>query len=118
MFENGEWQVGRIFQHEYLYHKHELQDLLQRAVKVEENFLESTVDSLGLELLHIDKRRRRWGRLIRALLKKKGHVLVDYCSVGCGGGSNGCPRSGSEVGDDDSSSSSNDELDLLDGTQG
>lgn len=103
---------------EYLYHKHELQDLLQRAVKVEDDFLESTVDSLGLELLHSDERRRGWGRLIRAPLKKKGHVLVDYCSVGCGGGSKGCPRNGTEVGDDDSSSSSNDDLDFLDGTQG
>jgi ribosomal protein RSM22 (predicted rRNA methylase) len=71
----------------YIYHMKQSNTLLQRAVDVEDKFLESTIDKLGLELLHGDNRRKSWGRLIRAPLKKKGHVLVDYCSAGCGGGS-------------------------------
>jgi ribosomal protein RSM22 (predicted rRNA methylase) len=70
----------------YSYHMNQSNTLLQRAVDVEDKFLESTIDKLGLELLHGDDRRRSWGRLIRAPLKNKGHVLIDYCSVGCGGG--------------------------------
>jgi ribosomal protein RSM22 (predicted rRNA methylase) len=70
----------------YSYHMNQSNTLLQRAVDVEDKFLESTIDKLGLELLHGDDQRRSWGRLIRAPLKKKGHVLIDYCSVGCGGG--------------------------------
>jgi ribosomal protein RSM22 (predicted rRNA methylase) len=72
--------------------------LLQRAVDVEDKFLESTIDKLGLELLHGDDRRKSWGRLIRAPLKKKGHVLVDYCSAGCGGGG-GCSVSTTDYDD-------------------
>ena len=69
----------------YSYHMNQSNTLLQRAVDVEDRYLESTIDKLGLELLHGDDRRRSWGRLIRAPLKKKGHVLIDYCSAGCGG---------------------------------
>jgi hypothetical protein len=69
----------------FSYQKDRSNAILQRAVEVEDKFLESTLDNLGLELLHGDERRRSWGRLIRAPLKKRGHVLVDYCSAGCGG---------------------------------
>ena len=57
---------------------------------MEDEFLNSTQDTLGLEMLHGDARRKGWGRLIRAPLKKKGHVLLDYCSVGCTGGNSDC----------------------------
>ncbi len=82
--------------HAQSYHRDQYHHLLRRAVEVEDQFLDSTIDSLGLEMLHGDERRRRWGRLIRAPLKKRGHVLMDYCSAGCGGGSNGgCSKNGS-----------------------
>ena len=68
------------------YHQDQANEVLQRAVDVEDAFLDSNVDSLGLEMLTGDNRRKGWGRLIRAPLKRKGHVLIDYCSAGCGGG--------------------------------
>ena len=80
------------------YHKEQSHRILQEAVKLEDEYLDSTQDSLGLELLNGDERRRGWGRLIRAPLKRKGHVLLDYCSAGCGG-TNGCFKGD---GDDDS----------------
>mmetsp|Transcript_18511 Transcript_18511/g.38491 ORF Transcript_18511/g.38491 Transcript_18511/m.38491 type:complete len:1064 (+) Transcript_18511:146-3337(+) len=58
-------------------------EILELATKIEREFLDSNSDDLGLELLHHDRRRKGWGRLIRAPLKKKGHVLLDYCSGGC-----------------------------------
>jgi ribosomal protein RSM22 (predicted rRNA methylase) len=98
------------------YHKDQSQYLLRKAVEVEDQFLKSTMDSLGLEMLHGDERRRGWGRLIRAPLKKRGHVLLDYCSAGCGGGNGGCSRNGSTDEDDDLATT--DGHDLPDGTQG
>jgi len=47
------------------YHEVQSRDLLRVAVKVEDQFLDLTLDSLGLEMLHGDERRRGWGRLIR-----------------------------------------------------
>ena len=97
------------------YHEVQSRDLLRMAVEVEDQFLDSTIDSLGLEMLHGDERRRGWGRLIRAPLKRRGHVLLDYCSAGCGG-TGGCPKNGStDVGND---SKTTDGKDLPDGTQG
>ncbi|KAL9180922.1 hypothetical protein ACHAXT_009727 [Thalassiosira profunda] len=73
------------------YHREKLHELLQSAVQVEDQFLDSEMDSLGMEMITGDERRKGWGRLIRAPLKKKGHVVLDYCSAGCGG----CDKSGS-----------------------
>ena len=67
------------------HHQDQTHQVLQRAVQAEDAFLDSTDDSLGLEMLTGDKRRQGWGRLIRAPLKRKGHVLLDYCSAGNGG---------------------------------
>eukprot|EP01082_Thalassiosira_pseudonana_P003620 g2546.t1 g2546 contig12:329845-332508(+) len=67
------------------HHEEQSQRVLQRAVAIEDEYLDSTIDKLGLELLHGDSRRKGWGRLIRAPLKRKGHVLIDYCSTGCSG---------------------------------
>jgi len=69
------------------YHEDRSFQVLQQAVDLEEKFLESANDDLGLELLHGEERRKGWGRLIRAPLKRKGHILLDYCSAG------GCSKS-------------------------
>jgi ribosomal protein RSM22 (predicted rRNA methylase) len=67
------------------YHEDRSLQILQQAVDLEDKFLDSANDDLGLELLHGDKRRKGWGRLIRAPLKRKGHILLDYCAAGgCG----------------------------------
>ncbi len=67
------------------YHEDRSLQILQQAVELEDKFLDSANDDLGLELLHGDERRKGWGRLIRAPLKRKGHILLDYCSGGgCG----------------------------------
>lgn len=49
------------------------------------------------------------GRLIRAPLKRKGHVLLDYCSAGCTAG--GCSKKKKNDWSDSSST-------MNDGTQG
>ena len=64
------------------YHQDRSIEILQQAVELEDKFLDSSNDDLGLELLHGEERRRGWGRLIRAPLKRKGHILLDYCSAG------------------------------------
>jgi ribosomal protein RSM22 (predicted rRNA methylase) len=53
--------------------------LLRAARDIEDKFLDSDSDRLGLELVRGDNR-KSWGRIIRAPLKKKGHVYVDYCA--------------------------------------
>mmetsp|Transcript_7327 Transcript_7327/g.16609 ORF Transcript_7327/g.16609 Transcript_7327/m.16609 type:complete len:1010 (-) Transcript_7327:60-3089(-) len=93
------------------YHTNQSQEILQKAVEVEGEYLDSSMDSLGLEMLGGDGRRKGWGRLIRAPLKRGGHVLLDYCSAGCGG----CSQNKSDSDDDwfDGKGS-----ELPDGTQG
>ena len=54
----------------------------QARVKFEEMELE---DPLGLSILVGDKNRQAFGRIVRAPLKRKGHVLVDYCAAGADG---------------------------------
>jgi len=53
--------------------------LLKQAMEIEDKFLESDSDPLGLELVCGDEHRKSWGRIIRAPIKKKGHVILDYC---------------------------------------
>ncbi len=65
------------------YHEDRSVQILQQAVDLEDKYLDSADDDLGLELLHGEERRKGWGRLIRAPLKRKGHILLDYCSAGC-----------------------------------
>lgn len=60
--------------------KHAHKDLNQRAIDTERRYLDS-VDEVGLELLRGDKNRNSFGRLIRAPIKKRGHVIVDYCGA-------------------------------------
>lgn len=99
------------------HHRDQSPEILRKATVVEDEFLDSEANSLGLEMLGGDDRRRGWGRLIRAPLKRKGHVLLDYCSAGCGGGGGGggsCPKNKSPLGD------FNDDLDAIlpDGSKG
>jgi len=53
--------------------------LLDAAMIIEDKFLESESDLLGLELVR-GENRKSWGRIVRAPIKKKGHVIVDYCA--------------------------------------
>jgi ribosomal protein RSM22 (predicted rRNA methylase) len=52
---------------------------LEKAIQVEDEYLDSTLDGLGLELVR-GENRSHWGRIVRAPIKKKGHVIIDYCS--------------------------------------
>mmetsp|Transcript_711 Transcript_711/g.1067 ORF Transcript_711/g.1067 Transcript_711/m.1067 type:complete len:189 (+) Transcript_711:734-1300(+) len=54
--------------------------LLKRAMDIEERFLASSdANELGLELVQ-GKNLNSWGRLVRPPIKKKGHVILDFCS--------------------------------------
>jgi len=55
-------------------------ELLNQAVDMENNFLESDDDPLGLEYLRGDTNRSSWGRIVRAPIKRRGHVILDYCT--------------------------------------
>jgi len=60
--------------------------LLKNAEEVKLKFEQSEQeDSLGLSILIGDKNRRSFGRIMRAPIKKKGHVIVDYCASGSEG---------------------------------
>ena len=56
----------------------ELKKLLDEASEIERDFINSEEDLLGLEL--VKGKHNSWGRIIRTPIKKKGHVLVDYCT--------------------------------------
>jgi ribosomal protein RSM22 (predicted rRNA methylase) len=68
------------------------ESLLDRAMELEGEYMDSEVDDCGLELAQ-GSNLSSWGRIIRAPLKKKGHVYVDFCT---GAGSKG--RSGDQKG--------------------
>jgi ribosomal protein RSM22 (predicted rRNA methylase) len=53
--------------------------LFEEARQVESLYMDSDADDLGLELLRGDKNRQSMGRIIRAPIKKRGHVYIDYC---------------------------------------
>eukprot|EP00536_Pseudo-nitzschia_multiseries_P004321 jgi/Psemu1/187787/e_gw1.71.104.1 len=44
-------------------------------------YTDSEHDDLGLELLQGEDKRRSMGRIVRAPIKKKGHVYIDYCAA-------------------------------------
>lgn len=50
------------------------------AQEMRRRYLESEEDELGLELIRGSVKRGSMGRIIRAPIKKKGHVYVDYCA--------------------------------------
>lgn len=53
--------------------------LFDTAVAIEERFLDSDEDSLGLELLRGATKRKSYGRIVHAPKKRKGHILIDTC---------------------------------------
>lgn len=57
----------------------EMKLLMETAKEIEDKFLDSDRDKLGLELVR-GENRKSWGRIVRAPIKKKGHVIVDYCA--------------------------------------
>ena len=59
-------------------------DLVQHASDLEARFLHSDTDNLGLELVKGDAARSTFGRIVRAPLKRKGLIMVDYCSGASG----------------------------------
>jgi ribosomal protein RSM22 (predicted rRNA methylase) len=55
------------------------QAYLQEAIEIENRFLASDDDDLGLELVRGDQNRGTYGRIVRAPKKHRGHVLIDTC---------------------------------------
>jgi ribosomal protein RSM22 (predicted rRNA methylase) len=51
-----------------------------RAKELEDIFLASDEDALGLEFLRGDANRSSFGRIVRQPMKKRGHILIDYCT--------------------------------------
>uniref|UniRef100_A0A7S0L147 Uncharacterized protein n=2 Tax=Asterionellopsis glacialis TaxID=33640 RepID=A0A7S0L147_9STRA len=59
--------------------------LLQDAETLKDEYYALEEDKLGLELLHGDGNRQGFGRIVRAPLKRRGHILVDYCGQSLNG---------------------------------
>ena len=55
-------------------------EAFQRAQEMRKRYLDSDEDELGLEMIRGTIKRGSMGRIIRAPIKKKGHVYVDYCT--------------------------------------
>ena len=59
-------------------------NVFQEAIAMEDRYLElppEEDDDLGLELLRGDAQRSKFGRIIRAQRKKRGHVYIEYCAA-------------------------------------
>ena len=52
----------------------------ESAQDLRSRYIESENDDLGLELLQGEEKRGSMGRIVRAPIKKKGHVYIDYCA--------------------------------------
>jgi ribosomal protein RSM22 (predicted rRNA methylase) len=72
--------LARVYEADYQQDHEALDELFQEAQEVESRYLDSDADDLGLELLRTDKSRTSLGRIIRAPIKKRGHVYIDYCA--------------------------------------
>jgi ribosomal protein RSM22 (predicted rRNA methylase) len=53
----------------------------RKVQEMRTQYLESEDDELGLELIRGTAKRRSMGRIVRAPIKKKGHVYIDYCAA-------------------------------------
>lgn len=62
------------------YNKDIVKDLEQKVTETQTRYLESE-DEVGLEFLRGDTKRHSFGRMIRAPIKKRGHVIIDYCAA-------------------------------------
>lgn len=63
-------QPASVVQHE---------ELLETARKLQARYEESK-EPLKLDFLQNDRNRASFGRIVRAPLKRRGHVLIDYCA--------------------------------------
>ena len=54
--------------------------VFKRAQSLRSKYFDSDEDDLGFELLRGEEKRGSMGRIIRAPIKKKGHVYIDYCA--------------------------------------
>ena len=70
---------GSKIVHERSRDEDKLQEILEDASDIERQYLHSEEDLLGLEL--VKGKYNSWGRIVRAPIKKKGHVIVDYCTA-------------------------------------
>jgi ribosomal protein RSM22 (predicted rRNA methylase) len=61
--------------------RQKVQNLFEEAQAMKIRYLQGEDDDLGLELLQGDVNRASFGRIIRAPIKKKGHVYIDYCAA-------------------------------------
>jgi ribosomal protein RSM22 (predicted rRNA methylase) len=60
---------------------HVAQQIFEQARDLETRYFDSDEDDLGLELIRGEEKRERMGRIIRAPIKKKGHIYIDYCAA-------------------------------------
>ena len=55
-------------------------DTFEQAKQMRSRYIDSDEDELGFELIRGAEKRGSMGRIIRAPIKKKGHVYIDYCT--------------------------------------
>lgn len=55
--------------------------IFDSARDLQSRYFDSDEDDLGLELLRGEEKRATMGRIVRAPIKKKGHVYIDYCAA-------------------------------------
>lgn len=53
--------------------------LHETAFRLEKRHKRSSVDTFGHRILRLDPQLRSWGRIIRAPIKNRGHILIDHC---------------------------------------
>eukprot|EP00934_Nitzschia_sp_Nitz4_P003324 Nitzschia sp. Nitz4//scaffold174_size87051//30805//32613//NITZ4_005107-RA/size87051-processed-gene-0.63-mRNA-1//1//CDS//3329538866//3314//frame0 len=58
-----------------------VQKVFANAQDLQLRYFDSDEDDLGLELLRGEEKRTGMGRIVRAPIKKKGHVYIDYCAA-------------------------------------
>ena len=59
----------------------EVERIFANMRDLESRYKDSTDDELGLQLLRGNTKRQAMGRIIKAPLKKKGHLYIDYCAA-------------------------------------
>ena len=72
--------LARAFDASYQGNDESIQNTFHEVKDIESRYLDSDGDDLGLELIRGDSNRNAHGRIIRAPIKKRGHVYIDYCA--------------------------------------